>query len=365
MKVLQVFGHLNFCGAESRMMDVYRNINRDEVVFDFLSQTGEKGDFEEEIEALGGKVVKITPPRQCGIFKHIKELREVFRKGKYDGVHAHTLHQCGIILLAAYLEGVPVRIAHARNSNSSHKGFKNRIQVKIGIFLIKLFATDRIAVSHVAGDFLFGRSPFKVIPNAIDIEKYQHITQEQRDKIKSEFNLDQKTKVIGHIGRFEPMKNHTFIIEWFEDFHKSFGDSYRLMLVGEGSLFDEIKALVHAKGLDDFVIFTGKRDDVPSLLKVFDILILPSLFEGLPGVVLEAQASGLHSAVADTVTKEADMGLGLVDYLPLELKEWKELVYNKISEERPKNEMILSAFEKKGFTIKSTAEKYIQIYKGK
>ncbi len=368
MRILQVFGHLNFCGAESRMMDIYRNINRDEIIFDFLSQTKEKGDFEPEINALGGKIIKITPPRECGIFKHIKELREVFRKGNYNAVHAHTLHQCGIIALAAYLEKVPIRIAHARNSDSSHKGLKNDLQINFGKFLIKLFATDRIAVSDVAGKFLFGKSSFKVIPNSIDVSKYQSISDEEIKKVREEFNLSPDTKVIGHIGRFEPMKNHRFIIEWFDDFHGNVNNSkgdYKLMLIGEGSLLDEIKDLVKSKGLEDSVIFTGKRPDVPILLKIFDILILPSLFEGLPGVVLEAQASGLHSVVADTVTKEADMDLGLVDYLPLQTTAWSDLVYQKINAIRPENDKIIKAFDNKGFSIKSTAEKYIQIYKGK
>ena len=365
MRVLQVFGHLNFCGAESRMMDVYRSLDRNETVFDFLSQTREEGDFEPEIKALGGKVIKITPPRQCGIFTHIKELREVFRQGNYDAVHAHTLHQCGIILLAAYLEKVKVRVAHARNSNTSHTGFKNALQVQIGKILIKLFATDRIAVSKLAGDFLFGKSPFKVIPNAIDVNKYIDVPEDKIQSVREEFNLSPGTKVIGHIGRFEPMKNHKFIIDWFEDFSKSHPD-FSLMLVGEGSLFDEIKNNVKERGLDSRVIFAGKRGDVPVLLKVFDVLILPSLFEGLPGVVLEAEASGIHSVVADTVTKEADMDMGRVHYLPLDKPEkWGDLVRDLAQKPRAEKDTIISAFDKKGFTVRSTAEKYTEIYKGK
>lgn len=365
IKVLQVFGSLNRGGAECRMMDVYRHIDLKECQFDFVSLSQDEQDFEGEIRSMGGEIYKLQSPRESGIVKHIKDLRQCIRQGDYDAVHAHTSYHCGLVMLAAWLEHVPVRIAHARTTGSKQNGSLKKIFLCFGRSLINQFANVRLAISEDAGLFLFRTYKFQIIPNAIDMKIYQNISDADISRLKKELSIPEKCFVIGQIGRFDSMKNHRFTVEWFTRYSSVHPEAL-LVFVGDGKLRSEIEKEVHERHLDDKVRFTGVRNDVNLLIHVFDVLFFPSLFEGLGGVVLEAQAAGIPCVESDTIPSETDLGLGITLRTSLQapLDQWSLQVERSKAIYIPSQQEISNAFNSAGYSIESVTDRYVSLYRG-
>lgn len=365
IKVLQVFGSLNMGGAESRMMDIYRHLDRQKCQFDFLTMADEKQFFENEILLLGGKIIKIESPRSCGIIKHFLQLRQYMRIGKYNAIHAHTSYHCGLVMAAAWMEHIPVRISHARTTGSKQSGKMQVIFQRLGSVLINAFSTHRLAISKEAGKFLFGNHDFEIIPNAIDLDKYYHNEKLVIDSIVEEIGIKEQSFVIGQIGRFDLMKNHEFTVRWFSQYVKE-NDKAVLVLVGDGTLRVQIEEKVHELGIVEHVIFTGVRSDVNYLLHLFDVVFFPSLFEGLGGVALEAQAAGVPCVESDTIPLETDLGLGLVKRCSLDggFEVWNEAVNSCKKIIIPSCDIIKAAFDKKGYSLSRVIKRFLEIYGG-
>lgn len=364
MIVINVFASLNSGGAENRMMDVYRNIDREKFQFHFITLSLEQNQyFEQEILSLGGKVIKIASPRDVGIFKHIKTLIDIFRQ--YDVsetvVHSHSLYHSGVVMYAAKKAGLKIRIAHARASQSRSKGLKNEFFICIGKFLIRKYATHRLAVSVVAGKYLFGKSKFVVIPNAIDISRYTNFSDDERSKYMREFNITDNEVVIGHIGRLEPVKNHEFILKIFKGFHEKNVKS-KLIMVGDGKLRNQIQNDISHLHIEESVVMCGIRRDANRLINIFDVIIFPSFNEGMPGVILEAQAAGIPCILSNNITREVDLGLGLLKFLNLSnadewerwLETWRPIV--PVLSDRVK------AFDCRNLSVKSEISILTKIY---
>ena len=366
IRVLQVFASLNMGGAESRMMDVYRHLDKSEVKFDFVTLT--KGDqyYVNEIEALGGTVFYIDSPRDVGIKKHISQLYECMRSGKYDAVHAHTSYHCGLVMLAAKLAKIPVRISHARTNGSQTQKNTIDITIKLGRFLINNFSTHRFAISKSAGEYVFGKkSHYEVVPNAIDVDKYFNVSPSEIEDLRNEFDLNEDSFVIGQIGRFDIMKNHTFTVKWFSQYVKSNSNAV-LFFVGNGPLQDEIMDECNKLGISDKVFFTGVRNDVEKIIHIFNLLFFPSPFEGLGGVVLEAQAAGVPVVQSEAIPAESDLGIGLIKRCSLndKLDNWNKAVDEFSHTLIPSISDRKSAFDRAGYTIDSTVKKYVNTYRG-
>ena len=360
IKVLQVFASLNMGGAESRMMDVYRKIDKEKINFDFLTMQEDKQYFEDEILSIGGKIIKIKPPRERGSFGNFSDIKRVLKVGNYDAVHAHTSFHCGLVCLAAFFAGIKIRIAHARTTGSKNPSFKNKIALILGRSLIALFSTKRLAISKMSGEYLFGNSEFEVMPNANDLDKYEHVTVEETEHIKTEFDLH-NTTIIGMVGRFDSMKNHTFALDFFAEYLKSHPNT-KLVFVGDGQLREEIVAKINALKLTDNVILTGIRKDVNIWMHVLDILIVPSLFEGLGGIILEAQAAGTPVVKSNTFTNEADMNIGLVNAVPLEIEKFIDAVNSGLKLNSPDFSVIETAFNKRHYSLAYEIKRLEDIY---
>lgn len=327
IRVLHVFGRLDAGGAESRTMDIYRKIDRNKVQFDFAIHTDEECVFSQEIRDLGGKIYSF--PRFTGKnFFHYKKCWKQFFKNNpgYKIIHGHQTSTAFIYLQVAKKFSIPVRIAHSRNSN------KDSTIKKYTSKLSRFPATDLLAVSKVAGASEFGNKALrkhevKIVPNAIDASKYS-FDQDTRIKKRNELGL-RDNLVVGHIGRLHPQKNHRFLLQIFKSL-LSVNTQAKLILVGEGELQNNIKQQVSDLQLENQVYFLGRRSDVPELLQAFDILLFPSWYEGLPGVVLEAQAAGLPSIISDTITDEVKI-TDLVDYVSLDRQTdyWAKMTFNK------------------------------------
>ncbi|MBN1523567.1 MAG: glycosyltransferase family 1 protein [Spirochaetales bacterium] len=368
-RVIHIFGWLNKCGAETRIMDVYRNIDRKKVQFDFISMTKGPQYFDNEIESLGGKLFKIENPRVTGIVNNYSIIKNILKMhGPYDALHAHTAHHEGIALMAAKAAGIPVRIAHARTTGTQRGTLFRSFQFFLGRTLINRYATHRIGISQNACDYLFGTQSnssvkTKVIPNAIDLNNFLDVSALKITKLKKELSIPDNSFVIGHIGRFQKVKNHSFLIRLFKHITVVHPES-RLLLVGDGELRESIENLASSLGIHEHVIFTGVRDDIPELLNCMDICVIPSFYEGLCTVAIEAQAAGIPCLVSDRLPKEINMELDLVTYFPLEktIDEWLEKVISLTNTKRPGRNEIFAAFSSKGFLLENEIDELFSMY---
>lgn len=309
--VLHVVGRLDIGGAESRIMDLYRNIDRDKVQFHFVQHTTDRCAFEEEVEKLGGKVYHVPRFNVKNYFFYKKSWKEFFKAHpEIKVVQGHMTSTAAIYLPIAKKAGVEITIAHARSA-----GVDPGLKGKITRFLRRNLYEKcdyRFTCSEMAGEAVFGdqnqilrKAVF--IPNAIDVDKFQY-DEKTRNQIRYEMGIQDKF-VIGHVGRFSHMKNHKYMLQILEQCIKIEKEKRLpetvLMFLGDGKLKEEMMELAAAMGISSRVLFMGNKRDVYRYYQAMDFFLLPSLYEGLPGTVVEAQASGLPGIMSDSVTKEA------------------------------------------------------------
>jgi glycosyltransferase EpsF len=309
-RVLQVVAEMSCdAGVALPMLRHYRYLDRSRLQFDFVSH-GPPDDFHKEVRALGGRVFCIKTAGKAGLGAYVRTLRGLMREhGPYVAVHAHTNYQAGIVGLAAWLEKVPTRICHIRGV---HIDERNRRLLPLYRFLIRLTCNVHLACSRQAGCHYYGRRPFTVIANAVDLREFGRLESNPK-LLRRQLGIDGYGMVLGHVGRFSVEKNHAFLLEVLRDL-RAIGNNACLVLAGDGPLRADVAARATRLGLHQHVRFLGARKDIPDLMHTFDVLLLPSFSEGMPNVVIEAQAMGLACLVSDTITHEVDLGLGLVSH---------------------------------------------------
>lgn len=353
IRILNVVPNMRAAGIESFIMNVYRNIDRDKVQFDFLVHNQRREFFDDEIEKLGGRIYRLTLKDDKNFIKYIKDLNEFFKTHKeYKIVHGHMQSMMPLYLKIAKKQNVPVRIAHSHNSNyeKSIKGLLLHVFSRFS----KYYSTFNCACSNNSGKYLFNNRDFKVIYNGVDIDKYSYNT-EKRKKIRKVLGIEDKF-VIGNIGRFELQKNHDFLIDIFKKYHEK-NEKAVLLLIGEGKLQSTIEKKVDDYKLNDCVKFLGVRKDADYLYNGMDCFVLPSLYEGLPVVGVEAQVSGLPTLFSDNITKEVGFG-NKTFYLPINsIDKWVEKLET-INESKQKR----NSNGSDNFDIKSIAKQMKDIY---
>ena len=356
IRILHVFGRLDFGGAETFIMNVYRNIDRAKIQFDFMIHTKQKCAYEDEVIALGGKIFRI-PAYNC--FNHLKyktAWRKFFKNNKnYKFIHGHMTSTAAIYLKIAKKHGIKT-ISHAHNTSSGND-FKAKIKDILQLPL-KYTADYLFACSAAAGKWCYGKSDFKIIFNAIDTDKfiYNKIFREIKRK---ELGLENKF-VIMHIGRFEIQKNHGFLTDIFREIYNKNQDAV-LFLVGNGPLREDIKIKTESAGLKNNIIFAGVRSDIPELLCAADVFLFPSLWEGLGIVLIEAQANGLRCVVSDAVPEEAAI-TNLIEFVSLNQPAmyWAEKVLAYVDGYERKD--MREEIKKAGYDIKNTVSRLEEFY---
>lgn len=316
IRILHVFGALNRGGAETMIMNIYRNIDREKVQFDFIMHCSEKCDYTAEIETLGGKIYALPRFKGKNCFAYVKAWNHFFQQHPaYKIIHGHVRSTAAIYLSIAKKYGL-VTIAHS-HSTSNGTGFpavvKNSMQYPVRYIADYLFACSKGAGEWMYGKKAVQKSNFKVIRNAIDISKYV-FDEIKRKTAREQLGIDGKF-VIGHVGRFQYPKNHRFLLEVFKEIYTQNRQSV-LLLVGDGEMRPQIEQKIAQLNLQDCVILTGVRSDVPELLHAMDVFLFPSLFEGFPVTVVEAQAAGLPCVLSDSITKDVCI-TPLVAYMSL------------------------------------------------
>lgn len=364
-RLLCIVGSMNAGGAETFLMKLYRQLDKTKYQMDFAVAVQEKGFYDDEIISMGGKIFHITPKSE-GLLKNFRSIKRLVKDEKYQCVLRTSQHSLSALeLLAAWMGGAMTRVFRSSNSNTTTGGGTDLKLHKLCMFMPRWFANVRIAPSTEAAEFMFGKGCIakgkaQLVHNGIDLNLY-HFDEQNRQSVRAEFGVEDKY-VIGHVGRFNQQKNHKKLIEIFEELKRERPDAV-LLLVGKGELEGDIKKLVRDKCLADSVIFAGVRSDVPRLLSGMDVFVFPSLYEGMPNTVIEAQASGLPSIVADTITREANI-TGLVTYLPLSFsaEKWAKQI-TKMSLMTRKDTS--KEFKRAGYDIENATEIVINLTFGK
>lgn len=347
---------MGFTGVSTSVLNYYNFMDKSNMQIDFIVPNKVDEKYRNHIKSNGGKVQELLM-REKNPLRYMKELIKIIKIGHYDIVHAHG-NSCTLLaeMLAAKIGGVKIRIAHSRNTTCTHI----MIHKLLRPFFNRTY-THGFACGTDAGKWLFGKKPFTVIINGNDIKKFSYnslIRQEYRQK----YNLAEK-KVIGHVGSFNDQKNHNFLIDTFYELTK-LDPGCVLFLLGDGELRKEIENKVKKLGIDKKVVFIGKTLEVSSLLQAMDIMVLPSLFEGLPNVVIEWQIACLPSIVSDKVTKDAKL-TELVDFMSLEkgAKAWAKRI-NKVEiiDRQDISVPIIEEIRKAGYDIEENAKDLKTLY---
>lgn len=367
LKVLHCVGKMNCGGAETMLMNIYRHIDKSKLQFDFLVHQEGDGYYDVEIKKQGGKIYFIPSQGNLGIVGYVKALCHFLKEqGPFDVVHSHMDWQGGLIALAARLAGVKRVIVHAHTTKLMNNKIMYKILLRLQKLCIATFATDYWACSKTAGRFLFykglcRKERIKVIPNAIDLECYKSLKQ---DQLKEKLGISQDTLLIGHVGSLSPIKNQLFLVNLAIKL-KEVGIDFKLLLVGTGgqSYEQQIIEVIKENELEEKVILLGRRKDIPDIMGALDLFVMPSLFEGLGIAVVEAQAAGTPCLVSEQVPKEVDMGLELVRWLSInEIDTWVKAIKAHKASYKVKEEDCQKALTRQGYNIIESVKNIEALY---
>ncbi len=365
VRILHAVGTMDPGGVETWLLNVLKYIDRDLFEFHFCTFGPHPGLFAGEVERLGGRVLPC--PRGVNPWSFGRRFRKILRDGNYDAVHSHVTLFSGAVLRWANAEGISMRIAHSHTSqddkpDSLARGCYRRIMKS----WINSYATHGLGASMPAAADLFGGNwktdeRFRILPYGIDLHPFQQpVTQ---DKVREELAIPLNVPVVGHVGRFIAAKNHSFLMEIAQEIHRRRPETH-FLLVGDGPLKRKIETQASRLGLSGKVHFAGTRTDVPRLMReAMDVLVFPSLWEGLPVTLIEAQAAGLRCIVSETVTDEADI-LQEQIRLPLSRRSevWAEKTIDALARGRIETQYALKAIARTDFCAQRSTSLLSNLY---
>lgn len=355
LRILHIVQGMNRGGIETMLMNLYRSIDRNLIQFDFIVSCIEKSDYEDEIVSLGGEIFRMSPIILLSPSKYLNDVDTFFKEHQeYKIVHSHMNAVSALPLYIAKKNNIPVRICHSHTNRAN--GFKGILKWILK-YPLKYLANNFFACSDDAANFLYGKWFFNnpkcyILNNAIDAKLYVFNPSTQ-SQIRKQLDIGSKI-VIGHVGRFNLVKNHTFILDVFKLIHDKNPNTI-LMLVGDGELRVQIEKKILTLGLTKSVIMTGVVSNVFDYLQAMDIYLFPSLFEGLGMSLIEAQAAGIMCFAADTVPAESAV-TDLVEYISLTKGAdfWADKILN-ANCEKGKGDRLLD-IQKAGYDIKSSSD---------
>lgn len=355
-KVLCVVASLNAGGAETFLMKVLRCIDKSEYMIDFIVSA--PGIYDEEVASLGGKIYRV-PLRTEHPIKTFNQIRTIVKNNKYNNFFKLCDTPIGVFDLLAAKMGGATHISVRSCNASSNTSKKKEMMYSILRPMFNALSDCKIAPSDLAAEYTFGEKCFrngnvKKLNNGIDLSVYK-FDEKARKAIRNEYEIAEDTEVLGHIGRFNQQKNHIFLINIFNDYHKMKPNS-KLLLVGNGELIEKVHKYVKNLGLDEYVIFAGIKKNIPQILSAMDCFILPSFYEGMPNTVIEAQATGLPCVISDTITREANI-TGLVQYISLNesFGQWTKIINEQILKSR---ENVQDSIFRAGYDIQSVVREF-------
>lgn len=360
MKILFIGISPNFGGIQRFLINVCNYIDKEKFEIGFLIFKGNKVCFQDELESIGCKFYEVTN-RKENYLQYINDLKRIYSENNFDIIHFNIMNFSlfeRIVLAKNYSKARIIIHSHSSGINKVYK--KTQMLDKIGRILCKNIKYEKIACGQEAGKWLFGEKEFVVLNNGMEVDKFK-FDNKNRMQIRNELKIDDKTKVIGHIGAMYPVKNHKFLIDIFNEYQKLENDS-KLILVGEGHLKSELEQQVKKLNLQDKVLLLGRRDDAEKIYSVMDIFVMPSLFEGLSIAIIEAQANGLKCYTSTNVARESNV-TGNVEFLSLNesAKNWAKKIYEN---DNFRDKKAIDRIPKE-FRIEETVKKLSEIYEEK
>lgn len=310
IKVLQVIGGLNMGGAETFIINVFRNINREKYEFYFLCYGKEKYDYEDEVNKLNGHIIRIDKIGIKNIVRQIYEIKKIIKKYDIDVVHAHTYYNSMIPVLVARKCKIKKIIVHAHSTLSElNPSLLKRIYYKISKLIINEYSTDLLACGKEAGDSIYYKK-YEIVENGINLNKF-YFNKEIYTKKRKELKISQNATIVGHVGRFCEAKNHKFILEVFKEYLK-INNNATLLLIGDGPIKKDIIEFAQRLNIVNNIKILSKRYDVNELYSVMDIFLFPSIYEGIPLVLIEAQTNGLPIVASDVIDPSVNVSQKII-----------------------------------------------------
>ena len=356
IRVLHFLGSMNQGGAENFVMNLYRSIDKTKIQFDFL--VNREGIFDQEIKSMGGKIFLIPALQNIGQIQYTRNLDRFFKEHKeYQIVHSHINQVTGLILEIANKNDIPVRIAHSHSSKSAKNPIVRIYKDYLGSKINKN-ATILFGCSDKANEWLYKKNKDKaiIINNGVDVEKYRYNI-ETRQKIRKELKIKDNEIVIGHVGRFSKVKNHSFLLDIFK-FYCTYNPHSKLILVGDGELKNDILNKIKELELQEKVLMLGNIDNVHEVNQAMDYFVFPSFYEGLPVSLVEAQISGLKVFASDRITKMVQV-TNNIKFLDINesAQIWAEEILSTQLDRKDMSEDVI----KEGYDIREIAKKYIKL----
>lgn len=363
-KVLHVIGNLEIGGAEIVAMNYYRLIDREKYEFHYLVYSSKKGYYEDEVTALGGKVIHLNYS-YSKLLSFSRKFLKLIKKEKYDIIHSHMLFNNGIVLKLANVANIPMRISHSHSTRNKVK--ETKILKLYEIVMRKIInenATHFLSCSTQAGEFLYGRKKYIkngiMIPNGIDTQKFQFNEQKRKD-IRKKHMIDDDVVLLGAVGHLESVKNHQYLLDLIYELRES---KYNLLLVGDGSKYTELINKSKRLGIENQIILTGNVSNVEEYLSAMDLFLFPSLYEGFGISVIEAQANGLECLISDKIPDDVIV-TELVHKLPIEeknIEQWIEEVIKRTKNRVNNRAQYMQDVIKSGFDVKEVGNNLEKIY---
>lgn len=360
-RILHIIGAMDRAGAETMVMNLYRAVDRTQFQFDFLYFTDKKCDFDEEIIAFGGAIYRVSNSgllgRSIETYKFLKENKQ------FHAIHSHTLLNNGFNLLAAFMAGFKIRIAHSHNTtNGIEKSISQKLYYVFSKFLINKFGTVFIACGKEAGEYLFYKNKkVIVLPNAVDFKMFTKNV--KKPFLRKLLNISNECLLICQIGRLQSVKNHEFTIR-LAQYMKIEAFNFHFAIIGNGVFEEQLIDLTRKLNIDDKITFLGLRSDIPEILSESDVMIMPSFYEGFPVVLVESQVAGIPAVISSTIATEVDLGIDLVNFesLDSDYKVWAEKLIAIRFSKKGGDMTYLKVLKDKGYDIHENVKELIKIY---
>lgn len=346
-------------GITSVILNYYNNLINKVDKIDIVGPNEIDDIYKQLFSQHDSKYFKLSN-RKKNIFQYIILLYNLIKKENYDIVHIHgSSHLISLELFVATMARVKVKIAHSHNTRCDHVILHNMLTP-----IFNVLYTHPIACSYQAGQWMFGKKDFEIINNGIDLDKYRYCNLTNL-LLRKELDIKSDTYIIGNIAGFLPVKNHAFLIELAEKLQNKGVDNFKFILLGDGELFKATKLLIAKKNLGNFFIFFGNKKNVENYYSLMDLFILPSLYEGFPMVLVEAQANGLNCLVSNTITEKTNI-TGLVEYKNLNcIETWVDYIEEskRINNDRDqKSENAQKILIKNNYSSLKNAEYLLKLY---
>lgn len=365
IRVLQVVGGLGIGGAETMVMNLYKQIDKRRYQFDFLVYKKQDTPYTELVKSFGGRIIYMAESKVRNPVSFFCEMKKICREyGPYDVVHSHMDSHNAFSLTSARFLHIPIRISHSHTTKRLlAKSVLKKIYYAISGWLINANSTIRLSCGADAGKALYGNADYDIMYNPINIESFVHVDEKLVSEFRERFHLNDKKKVLGIVGRLNVEKNHLFVLKIAEKLKKD-GLNFVLLIAGDGPLKLTLEKEIVEKKLNQQVFLLGNRSDIPVFFKSIDLLLMPSFFEGFPVTLIESQTSGVPAIISNHISEEVDLGFGLIKKCRIDdgVSCWTDLILKTFRQESVDLHSKLTVLKEKGFDSKSSTLKFEKLY---